>query len=222
MQFLLIAAGSGTRWGNHLGVPKHLAPVCGTTVLGRLVGQFSGHGPVTVVGPPNDGRYRIDGARLECPETSHTDADKFLSSRHLWSGRTVVVYGDIFLTDDAADRIVSGPDRLAAFGRWGRSKLTGTRYGELFAYNLPAAEHGRVLAALWDIDRWQNDGTVGRSGGWELYQRLNGADARTVRKHRRMPGPCGFVDVDDWSDDFDWPEDYQRWRRARLAAGLPV
>lgn len=222
MNVLIIAAGSGTRWGDHLGVPKHVAPICGTTVLGRLVGQFAPHGQVTVVGH-DDRRYQIDGATLWVPDVRGTDADKFLSSRSLWEGRTVIVYGDIFLTDEAVGRIVSAPDVLQAFGRWSASKVTGTPWGELFAYNVPEAEQGRFEGALWDIDGWEQSGQVDRSGGWELYQRLNGATAHNVRKHRLVRnGPCRFVNIDDWSDDFDYPEDYDRWMAARKAAGLPV
>jgi hypothetical protein len=221
VNILLIAAGSGTRWGNYLGVPKHVAPIRGTTVLGRLVEQFGPHGDVTVVGPDDD-RYRIAGSRLVTPTIRGTDADKFLSSRHLWDGRTLVVYGDIFLTHPAVARIVSAEDMLTAFGRWSKSRLTGTPYGELFAYNFPAAAQAEVEAALWDIDGWEQSGQTDRSGGWELYQRLNGATVATVRKHKQLPGPCRFVDIDDWSDDFDWPEDYERWKKARTAAGMPV
>ena len=223
MRVLLIAAGSGTRWNNYLGVPKHLAPVRGTTVLGRLVSQFQGVADVTVVGPPDD-RYRYDGSTLVCPAVRDADADKFLSSRHLWNpdGPTLIVYGDIFLSWPARDLIVHHPDRLALFARWGRARLTGTPYGECFAYRLPATEHDRFEHALWDVDGWQREGLIDRSGGWETFQRLNGAGVDTVRRHRQTSGPCQFVDVNDWSDDFDWPKDYERWRQARQAAGMPV
>lgn len=221
MNVLLVAAGSGSRWGDHLGVPKHLAPICGTTVLGRLVDQFGPHGQVTVVAP-SDGRYVFDGAATVIPDVRQTDADKFLSSAHLWGGRTLVVFGDVFLTDEAVNLVVGLEDTLTAFGRFGPSPLTGTPYGELFAFNFPESEHDRVKAALWELDGWHQSGLIDRSAGWELYRRLNGATVRNVRKHRRLSGPCRFVDVNDWSDDFDFPEDYDRWMQRRRAAGLPV
>jgi hypothetical protein len=214
-----VAGGPGSRWGGYLGVPKHLAPVCGETVLGRLVRQFAAVGDVTIVGPSE---YRMEGAGLFVPEVRETDADKFMSSQELWDGRTLVVFGDVFLTDVAFNLIAGLDDVLTAFGRFGPSKFTGTPYGELFAFNLPAADHERVKGALWELDRWHRAGRINRSAGWELYRRLNGATLANVRKHRRMSGPCRFVEIDDWSDDFDYPEDWDSWTERRKRAGLPV
>ena len=39
---LRIADGDGTRWGNYLGVPKHLAPVDGVPILYRTVRLLPG------------------------------------------------------------------------------------------------------------------------------------------------------------------------------------
>jgi hypothetical protein len=221
-RILLIAAGEGTRWGNHLGVPKHLAPLLGTTVLGRLVDQFSPHGEVIVVGPDDD-RYRL--AELYVPNVRPYDADKFLSSRSRWGqDRTLVVYGDLYLSEEAVATLAAPTARLTFYGRWSGSKLTGTRWGELFGVSFMPHDQRRLIDALTTVERWQRDGVIDRSGGWETFHRLNGAGRDTVRRHLPVHrrGPCRFVEIDDWSDDFDFAEDYNRWIRRRQRANLPV
>lgn len=219
---LLVAGGPGTRWGDHLGVPKHLAPIMGVPLLHRLVTQFAPHGPVTIVAPNGEHRYTHEHAATVHVTPRANDAHKFISSQHLWHDRTVIVFADVYLTRLAAATITTAPDTLTFFGRHGASQYTGTPYGELFALNIPAHEHDRVKQALRDIDTWHSQGLITRSAGWELYRRLNGAGPDTVRKHRRMTGPCTFTEIDDWTDDFDYPEDYDRWITRRQAAHLPV
>lgn len=224
-RILIIAAGEGRRWGGHNGTPKHLAPVFGTTLLRRLVGQFRPHGEVIVVAPPDDPRYRIWGAGIHVPETTPHDADKFLSSASMWNsgGRTIIVYGDTFLTEYAVHRIISDTPRLSLYGRWGRSYTTGTPWGECFAYSFLPAHQAAFRAALDDVRHWQETNLISRSGGWETFRRLNGANWRQVRRKGFRVGPgAEFVEIDDWSDDFDIPEDYDRWMLRRADRGLPT
>jgi FkbM family methyltransferase len=128
---VIIADGDGTRWGDYGGHPKHFAEVDGEPILHRTVRLLQRDDVrVFVVGP--DDRYRVDGSELWTPEHDPDvfDADKFLSSKALWNrdGRTVVVYGDVYWTDEAMSRVLDWPswDRVL-FGRAFASELTGTQ-----------------------------------------------------------------------------------------------
>jgi hypothetical protein len=230
---IIVAAGDGTRWGHHLGVPKHLIPYQGGTILERLVGQFTDH-DVTVVGPPGDPRYDVEGAKLYTPATRPTDADKFLSSVDQWSstGRTIVVYGDIFLTDEAAATIsFSDPNPWTLYARWNGSRTTGAVWGECFAVSFLPEHHEIYRAALIAVEELQASGVIHRSGGWEIFRYLNGARGTAVLGYRRRfrkwrptfkRGWARLHEIDDWSDDFDYPEDYDRWVARRAQVGLPT
>ena len=44
-------------------------------------------------------------------------------------------------------------------------------------------------------------GKLKRGGGWEFYERMHGVTG----DH--------FVTIDDFTDEFDFPEDYERWMK---------
>lgn len=216
---IVICAGEATRWQDHTGVPKHLVAPEGERLIDRTARLFRAAGAerVLVVSKPGDTRYetphsvRVD-ARLD---PTNADADKFLSSRHLWSdtGRTVVAYGDVWFEPDAVAEIMADRDDWTLYCRPGPSPVTGATSGECFAVGFHPRHHDEYETALHDVAQLWRDGLLKRCGGWETYRRM--CDAPDLRKHR-MNGR--FVEVGGWVEDFDKPRDYDEWRRRRLAA----
>lgn len=156
VRVLIICAGQGTRWEGYLGTEKHLVEIEGERLLDRTVRLLSeqGVGNVCVVTKEYDERYNVLGTSQEvvCVDyENNVDADKFLSSKHLWhkAGRTIVLYGDCYFTDQAMEVIVHFPKReWTLFCRPGASKLTGTNWGECFAqsfYPEHLSEHEKKL-----------------------------------------------------------------------------
>lgn len=227
MRILILAAGEATRWGDHLGLPKHLVPIRGEPILARtvrLIRQLRPEADVRiVVRDAGDGRYHEEGAAIEQAHLhpANGDADKFLSSMHLWhpEERTVLLYGDCYLTTPAMERIVSGrgyPDGWHVIARFGASSWTGTEWGENFAHVIDPPAQPRYRDCLFDLAaRWHRD-ELWRVGGWEQYALMAGAALDDPGKH------VGWATrVDDWSDDFDYPIDYDRWCQ-RYAAADPA
>ena len=222
---LIICAGDGTRWGDYLGAPKHFAPINGEPILHRtvrLVREVSPMSPVFVITPRGDTeedtrealvRYAVTGAQTRTAELTPElrDADKFASSRHLWAkvGRTVVIYGDTYLTH-AAVRAVMNPlpllDGWGMVARWGASAITGTPWGENLALVLDPVAHDLVWDAITRVPSMTSGWMGGRCGGSEIYMLLETGDPCQYSRQ----GPHG-IHVDDWSDDFDYPADYDRW-----------
>lgn len=101
MKAIIIAAGQATRWNNHLGVPKHFAPVDGEPILHRTVRLLCERGvrDINIIAKPGDNRYLIPDTVTHTPKTrlDFGDADKFLSSRDLWDtdGRTTIGRWDV-------------------------------------------------------------------------------------------------------------------------------
>lgn len=228
MRVLILAAGEASRWDNHLGTPKHLVRVRGESILERsvrLVHELRPGSDVRiVVRDVDDDRYHVPGATVEAarlhPENG--DADKFLSSMHLWhpDDRTVLLYGDCYLTTHAMERIVSGrahADGWHVVARFGASTWTGTEWGENFAHVIDPCAQARYRDCLFELAARGRREEIWRTGGWEQYALMARGDVTDPGKD------LGFsTHVDDWSDDFDYPDDYDRWCRLYAAAGPAV
>jgi len=218
---VIIAAGDGTRWGDYGGHPKHFAVVDGEPILHRTVRLLQRDDvKVLVVGP--DDRYKVEGSELYVPEHDPDvfDADKFLSSRALWhpDGRTIVVYGDVYWTDEAMTRVLDWPSwDWVLFGRAFESRLTGTPYGECFAQSFGShaiADHEAALRRIVDLYR---RGLIPRCGGWEHYRAMIGIPDGLMSRH--LVGDR-FANIDDWTDDIDYPNEWERLVQRRQEAGL--
>jgi len=210
-RIVILAAGEATRWDNYLDTPKHLVDVGGEPLLHRTVRQFSPYGDIFITAPEGDERYRIEGTELVHPEKSFHlhDAKKLLDNSHLWSDteKTILLWGDTFFTNKAVNRInLHKPSQWAAYGRFGPSTITGCGYGEIFAYAFHPHMRHKIEIALYSIAVMKKYKIIGRCGGWELYRKLNNAlDLEIHRKYKN------FIEINDATDDFDFPHDYDRW-----------
>ena len=215
MRTLILCAGDGTRWGNHLGVPKHLIPIEGQRLLNRTAAQFAEHGEVeVVVSDITDTRYWVPTPALI--DIAHLDptrygVDKLLSARHCWdpTQAMVLAFGDVWFSDDAVETIAKAAagDRWAWVARFGPSAWK--PHGEGFAFVLPVGWLGDFETAANQVVEMRRRGEIRRALGWEVYRWLAGGDPQ---RHDRLPG---LVEVDDFTDDFDTPIDYRRWLVAR-------
>lgn len=223
MRAIIIAAGEATRWANHMGTPKHLVRVDGESILHRTVRLLSENGVDDVwVVSKDDARYSVQGTKqyiVEPDYETNADADKFLSSVNLWrsgSERVLIIYGDCYFTDEAMRIIVNASSRRKdwmLFCRPHKSKVTGSRYGECFCYSFTPDEHGgKIEKELNRLVRLYKEDKIDRIGGWELYRAMSGVSDNKLRVHR-MYG--NWYLIDDWTDDFDYPEDYDKWMMNR-------
>jgi len=213
---IIICAGEATRWGNYLEVPKHLIPLEGEVMLERLVKQLSEkpENDIYVVAKNDDDRYKIPGSTLYIADLNpdNVDADKFLSSQNLWNknGRTIVFYGDVWFSNNAIKKILNhkGKDWIL-FGRHHASKITGCPWGELFAQSFYPKDIPEHKANLHKIARAYKNKKIRRCGGWEHYRAMSGIPLKQHKIKDR------FYNIDDWTDDFDKPKDYERWIKNR-------
>lgn len=215
---IIICAGDAKRWGNHLGVPKHLITLEGEVILERLVKQLSrcDDNEIHVVVKEDDERYRVPGSSLYIADLNpdNVDADKFLSSQQLWSrkGRTVVFYGDVWFSDTAIEAIINyKKEDWVLFGRSTRSKITGCAWGECFAQSFYPEGIEEHKANLFKIANAYKNKEIKRCGGWEHYRAMVGLPLKEHKITKR------FYTIDDWTDDFDTPKDYERWVKNRKA-----
>lgn len=220
-----MADGRGERWNNYLGAPKHLIRFAGERLLDRAVRLFRCFGATDLLVSARDERYEVSGAARVVPAHNEVETDKFFSIKDWWnrSGETIIVYGDCFFTREAVRTIMSTsstqfPGGIVFFGRFGPSKFTGKNWGEIFAVRV--SDHDSFERACSFVRDGLEDGTIERGGGWEIYRTLAGLPPNG---EHQISG--NFVEIDDYTDDFDFPVDYHnfldRWgSRSRVIGSV--
>ena len=211
---ILIAAGEATRWNNYTGCPKHLVKINNEPLLNRSVRliKTKGINKIYVVSK-EDSRYLMQDAiqYIAKLDKNNEDADKFLSSKELWnkSGRTIVFYGDVFFTEEAIDTIIDYSVRdWTLFCRPKKSELTGTPWGECFAQSFYPEHISKHEQTLYKIAQLKKEKKIIRCGGWEHYRAYVGIPDDQLDKFVMT---TNYVSIDDFTDDFDFPDDYERF-----------
>lgn len=215
MRLIIPAAGIGVRWRHYhadrvgfeeQGFRKHFVQLQGETIIGRLVRLFQERGitDIWIVAPADDDRYRLPGTNLYTPVQipEHYDANKILNSSELWEGRTLIVYGDVFLTDQAVDAVVDEVRDWVGFGRWGPHQCTESSE-ELFGFVFTPEWFDVNRETLLHIADLCHRGVLPRCAGWEFYWAHNG-DPELWDVN-----PDTWLNIDDMSDDVDTPEQYE-------------
>ena len=208
---LILAAGEGSRWGNYRGTQKHKLVIEGEVLIERTVKQFLKYcDDVVVVG--SDKSYEVDGARCYIPPQNHKwkDMAKFYSSKDIWSDeRTVMVFGDVYFTDKAVKTIMTNEDEWIFFLRKGASRFTGKNWKEIFGIAFNGSSNNMIKDEMVKIIEGKG---APRVGGWHLFKSLVGSTTEPS-----MFEKGGYVNIDDWTEDFDFPEDLDTWEEKRAA-----
>jgi len=214
MRAIIIAAGTATRWANYLDTPKHLISIDGEPILYRTVRLLKENNvtDIHIVGPV-DNRYKVDGCSLFVPvkNSKMHDADKFLNSETLWSSvdRTIILFGDVYFTENAINTIINLKENTwLAYGRFFGSTITGSKYGELFGHSFYPEHIDNHKKALSRVVNLVDKRLAKKGNGWEHYRAMQSIPDSEVRIHRRYDN---FIEINDWTEDFDYPNDYDMW-----------
>ena len=208
---IVLAAGEGKRWNNYTDVSKHLLEIDGESLIQRTTRQISAYADKTfVVG--TDDSYKTEFSELFIPEKkkSPLEMHKFSSSEELWSERTVLLFGDVYYTDEAISTIVQDTKDFTFFLRSGPSSFTQKPYGEIYAFSFLDSIHRKLKESI-DILLIQHD--IYSAGGWSLMRHLLGISHRSRTKDHLTKGH--YIEIDDWTEDFDHPIDLDRWLEAK-------
>lgn len=211
---IIIAAGDATRWQNFLGVPKHLIPIKGEPILYRTVRLLKENNitDISIVSPQDD-RYDIPGTHFFVPvkNPKHYGVDKFINSKELWNkkGKTIIIYGDCYYTEEAIKTIVSYEEKQwNIFCRFGASTFTECPYGEIFAFSFYPEHHKEFLEKFLYIVELCDSKKIFKSGGWQFYRAMMGAKGEQIDRHKQYS--IG-IEINDFTDDFDYPDDYLKF-----------
>jgi hypothetical protein len=217
---VICCAGIARRWGCDLPVPHKalLSPFGDETLVARttrLAHVCAPDSKVFIVG--NVPELATPGATLVAPPEAHPrpcDVDAFWNTIPYWSEHpsehTIILNGDVWYSYEAAQTIFGyTPLRECHwFGRQRGSAVSGKTWPELFAISFDPYG-GQLLTKC--IDRVRADfhaGRLQRAIGWDINANMT--------SHHPQVNP--FTTIDDWTDDFDSQEEFDRWcKRARQA-----
>lgn len=194
-----------------------MVPVFGEKLLHRTIRQFHERIPglsIAVVLHPS---AAIDLPTLSVsveipPPDLLGESNKLLSSYHLWDrqDRTIIVFGDVFLTDEAVSIILANASaRPAWFGRSGPGTLTRWPYSEIFAVSFTAERVPQMRAGIQLAQEAAAADEIAEAKAFHVYRSLVGIP---LTEHRFES--TDFTEIDDLTQDFDCPECYRRWVQA--------
>lgn len=202
---------------------RHLFEIEGEVLLHRTVRQFAELGEVILLAPPVP-EYDIPPAVHVTPDPCRSWGGIAMFGKALpflsLTGRSNVVFGDVWFSDDAIEKIATHGGDWQVFGRPGPSTVTGTPYGEYFCYTLyPEHRKEFVRAMGYAYNRWARDEYT-RCTPWEVYWKME--DMALVKQDLNGALKVGphWTDLVDWTDDFDYDHDVTNWITLRKKAGF--
>lgn len=227
LRIIITAAGKARRWGNHLNVPKHLAPVPAAngeteTLLRRLTRQARELGvkDIVIVSPPDDPRYETEGARLypRAVKKRWFQSDRFMTPE-LWNkdGRTLYIPGDLYATDEAMRRMIVEPLRdWIWYMRLTRDVYYGVeRSRATFGFGFWPEHHDFLLMTMKYVNALERNpaSPVRRSLGVDIYRAMAHESpedlARTKGDKVFRDYPPHLVKIMDETTDIDSVAQYQ-------------
>jgi len=188
-----MANGKGMRWGNHLGIPKHLISVDDETLIQRIVRQVRERDPnADLVISSSNPLLDTPGARRHVPERNEIELDRF--APELVNDAVTFLYGDTFYTDVAMDKIVGTTGAPIQF------------YGDNRSIVAVEVNDGlAMLAHLHNVRSLFLAGEISSCVGWQVYQSYNQLPFGAPEPHDTL---CWLGDL---TSGFNTPEDFVRF-----------
>ena len=214
---IIQAAGEGKRWGNYLCVRKHFIKIQGEILIERIVRQVKKYtNDIYIVG--SDEQYKIEGCNLLIPNQNPKwkDCSIFKSSEFLWSNEseTVLMAGDAYYTNKAINLIFNHDLDWRWVARLSPSSCTGCKYKETFALSFKNNMNNIISNYIDEIIEKK----IMRLSNYHLMAKLVNKkinDLKGCKDIEEIKNHPNIAHIDDWTEDFDYPHDLERWKEGR-------
>lgn len=222
--------GKPDRWSEHLGVKEHMIPVKGEPILHRIQRLLIENGAEDIVvkcNPRDAEQYVINGVKhtdVLHPQNSIYPDNELVYAEPLYikDGINVLLFGDFYYSDEILSHIINNKsDHWHHYGRLRSSKVTGKLGGETFAwyfhgkdkdFMVKMAEKASIktkeLVKLSELniisEMWRMEDST--KIGYRMMAGLDPEDPHAVENFH-------WIEWDDETEDFDYPEDWERWAK---------
>lgn len=206
MHALLLCAGSQRRFKGRPEA-KQLVTILGEPVLDRTIRQLRDLSVtgITVISANPD--LQRTGAAFFTPDRHRWLAETMLSSRPLWSGRTLFLLGDVVFSDKAIQAMVTAQGNPRFMGRAAANPYTMCPWSELFGLVVDEPDFERVEDLLNKAIAHGLNGGPGKLSC--VYAAHLGVPFQSMQHGPRPSDPTHFLAIDDWTDDMDFPNEYE-------------
>ena len=192
MRIVIMADGKGSRWRNHMGVPKHLAEIKGEKLICRTIRQlrevFKNSAEIIVTS--HDKSYEFEGSRRYEPLNNVLEIDRF--TEELIIDDMCFLYGDTHYTKKSIEIILKDvPGDIVFYGNKKSIVAVRIKNSEVFK------KHKAIVRELY------LEGKIEKCKGWQVYQSFTGQNmsaSPVIGKN--------FVYVDELTRDFNTAEEY--------------
>lgn len=199
---IILANGDQSRWPEEA-KPKQLLAVDGVPIIFRAFAEFTkamGFSPVVIT----ENQEIVTCVGFEnCYAVGQTSNQlaTLVKAASRWGSRTICLLGDVYYTDAGVAAIADCKKPVAFYGRRGASRITGKSHGELVAMAWVKEYDALMIRACLN---WKDRPLL-----WSPYRDFAllwhlGLDYLQAK-------PDVLVEIDDETDDFDVPEDYDRF-----------
>lgn len=204
MRAFILCAGDGKRWDNYLGLKKQLIIFNKETLIERTVrilNQYSINDIFIVTKCSS-----IDSVHCSriAPKEYSCIAETLLSSSSAWGMSNIVLLGDVFYTNKAIAKIVHPMNAIQFYGRPWPSRYTNCVHGEIFGFSFKESFRKELTKHLSLVANYHKRGGLGNL--WNIYQSIIDAPFNSKVRENSI-----FKIIDDFTEDFDTPNDYQRY-----------
>jgi len=134
-------------------------------------------------------------------------------TKNFWSHKTVILYGDVWYSEDCIKKVSNYSGPLMFFGRSKPSEITGKDHGEPYAICWLQNENSVILKNIERVFTLANKG--------KTPSRLC-RDFELFNSHHKRPFSFSYLgvmdssiwtEIDDFTDDFDIPCNYNDWMK---------
>ena len=108
---------------------------------------------------------------------------------------------------------------FVVYGRHCASKITGCRYGEIFALHFYKEMHKKMEDEFKLLESNYRRKLVNHAGAWALFRRLGNLPYRKHSSLEKYLETGMFCLINDWTEDFDYPHDYDEWTKRKSQSG---
>lgn len=199
MKFFSLCAGKQVRFTKVYFPPKPTIVIGDEMLIGRVTRQLKERGyPLSVVARDVYllGLSEKFGFKYFTPTARRWTIESFLSTREEWKGRTTILLGDVFYTEETLDRIIDSQAPIAFFGD----------AQEVYAITFDRRSVMKRLLArtILDAEAGKCKGTLRN-----LYSNMTGTPyGEGIHKSKKL-----WFDVSDKTCDFDLPRDMGKAKR---------
>lgn len=195
MRIVIMADGRGSRWENHLGIPKHFVPIKGEKLIGRtvrLLRNLQTEQYLEIIVTSHDSRYEFDGCTRYEPQNNRYEIDRF--TEELIEDDMCFLYGDTYYSEQSIEAIMkTEAEDLLFFGNRRSIVAVKVKDSELFRAHICKVKEHRFSGREEE-----------RHAGWQVYRSFTGQAFTGLLKIKDK-----FVFVDDLTQDIDTPLDYE-------------